>query len=257
MATEVGLTLKTVERAFEVLEIIAASEVALTTKEVAEKLKHNLSSTYHIVKTLQHRNYLDKNDRGELFIGRQIGVLNSGLGRGVSFTDLVNPYVNKLASSCSETIYLTRWINNLAVIQIVIESKQSLRVTGLDIGYSGSEERRASGKAILSQLAPAQVIELSSQMFKSESKERRKIKLKNLEKELEEVRAKGFAFDKEEYEPGVCCIAMPYFMANGEVGGSVAVSAPVTRVQTLLKEVRLELKTISAEITNALKYMPL
>ena len=249
-------TLKTIERGLDLLELIATSDAPLTTKDIAKLLQHNLSSTYHIVNTLQGRDYLDKNERGELSMGRRIGILNAGLVKNVDFANAVRPMVSRLAASCGETVYLTRWTNGSAVIQIVIESQRSLRVTGLDVGYSGSEEKRASGKAVLAQLDPSYVGDLTKRMFEGELKGQRAAKLKSLARELEEVRANGFAFDNEDYEPGVCCIAAPFFLSNGAVGGSVAVSAPALRVKALLSEVRPELVATAAAITDAWKGMP-
>ena len=249
-------TLKTIERGLDVLEIVAASDTPLTTKDIAERLQHNLSSTYHIVNTLQSREYLDKNERGELSMGRRIGLLNASLVRSADFTHSVRPLISRLAASCGETVYLTRWMNGSAVIQIVIESQRSLRVTGLDVGYSGSEEKRASGKAVLAQLAPAHMSDLTERMFEGEPKARRATKLKHLARELDEVRVNGFAFDNEDYEPGVCCIAAPYYLPSGAVGGSVAVSAPALRVKALLDEIRPDLVDTADAITEALRGMP-
>jgi DNA-binding IclR family transcriptional regulator len=52
-----GTTLKTVERALDVLEMVAQSDEALQIKDIADKLDHNLSSTYHTVNTLLTRQY--------------------------------------------------------------------------------------------------------------------------------------------------------------------------------------------------------
>lgn len=249
-------TLKTIERGLDVLEIVATSDCPLTTKDIAERLQHNLSSTCHIVNTLQSRNYLDKNQRGELSIGRRIGLLNASLVRALDFTELVHPLISRLAASCGETVYLTRWMNGAAVIQIVIESQQSLRVKGLDVGYSGSEEKRASGKAILAQLTPAQMQVFTERIQRDEPKTRSANKLRLLARELEEVRVKGFAFDNEEYEPGVCCIAAPYFLFSGAVGGSVAVSAPVLRIDAVLRDIRPNVIDSAKAITEVLSAMP-
>ena len=48
--------------------------------------------------------------------------------------------------------------------------------------------------------------------------------------ELDKVRAQGYAFDNEEYEPGARCIAAPIYDYTGRVVAGLSVSGPVTRM---------------------------
>ncbi|MPN48833.1 putative HTH-type transcriptional regulator RhmR [bioreactor metagenome] len=41
---------------------------------------------------------------------------------------------------------------------------------------------------------------------------------------MREIRARGFAVDDCEHEPGVFCVAAPVFTASGEVAGALSVS---------------------------------
>jgi IclR family acetate operon transcriptional repressor len=233
-----GTTLKTVERALDVLEMVAQSDEALQIKDIADKLDHNLSSTYHTVNTLLTRQYLHKSDRGGLTIGTKIGILSASLVRGSDFNADVRPLIAKLAADSGETVYMSLFIAGSAVIQIVIESKKSLRVTGLSVGYSGLEDRRASGKAVLAHLSTVELNKFFVALHPKISATERTNRLESLSMELAEVRERGYAFDEQNYEPGVCCVAAPFFLPDGTVGGSVAVSAPALRVDYLRDQIR-------------------
>ena len=56
-----------------------------------------------------------------------------------------------------------------------------------------------------------------------------------LEKELVEIRARGFAIDNEEHEPGIRCVAAPIFDKSGAVIAALSVTNPAYRcsVETL------------------------
>jgi DNA-binding IclR family transcriptional regulator len=51
-----------------------------------------------------------------------------------------------------------------------------------------------------------------------------------LRKNLEQVRAQGYAVDDEEFDLGVRCIAVPVFDFRGKAVGSIGISGPATRV---------------------------
>ena len=51
-----------------------------------------------------------------------------------------------------------------------------------------------------------------------------------MRKELDEIRAQGFALDKEENELGVTCIAYPIFNFKNEVDYALSVSMSVSRL---------------------------
>jgi DNA-binding IclR family transcriptional regulator len=70
-----------------------------------------------------------------------------------------------------------------------------------------------------------------------------------LRKNLEQVRAQGYAVDDEEFDLGVRCIAVPVFDFRGKAAASIGISGPATRV-TL--ERLPELAAIVVEVGQAL-----
>jgi DNA-binding IclR family transcriptional regulator len=51
-----------------------------------------------------------------------------------------------------------------------------------------------------------------------------------LERHLAEVRERGYAVDREELEPHLCCVAGPVFDRTGSVVASISVSGPDSRL---------------------------
>jgi DNA-binding IclR family transcriptional regulator len=248
MATET--TLKTVERALRVMEIVAAHPSPPQVREVAKALGHNITSTYHLVNTLIASGYLAKGGTGRLSIGRQIGVLHASYLRRSDFSETVRPLISFLADASEETIYLTRFVADASVIEMVVESTRSLRVTGLHLGYSGLEDRRASGKAVLAQLAPDQLDAAFARLHPELSPTKRSAALAELSNELAAIREQGYAFDDEAFEEGVCCVAAPYFGARGRVAGAIAASCPALRRERLLTEVRPQVIATAHRVTE-------
>ena len=72
-----------------------------------------------------------------------------------------------------------------------------------------------------------------------------------LEKELEQVRRRGYAVDREEWAEGVCCIGSPVSDASGVIVGAVSASMPVSKF-TAWEESRLgeRLKTAAVDLST-------
>jgi DNA-binding IclR family transcriptional regulator len=74
---------------------------------------------------------------------------------------------------------------------------------------------------------------------------------KELEKELERIRKRGYAFDREEYALGVSCIAAP-LLQDGQIVAAVGISLPTDRFKRkrqALAETLLEVIAQASRVT--------
>jgi DNA-binding IclR family transcriptional regulator len=72
-----------------------------------------------------------------------------------------------------------------------------------------------------------------------------------LERELAQVRARGYARDNEELEPGVRCIAAAIRDDSGMIVAGLSLSAPAERMQDAWIE---DLQSTAARISSGLGY---
>jgi DNA-binding IclR family transcriptional regulator len=135
------------------------------------------------------------------------------------------PVIAELSASTGETTYIAALNHEKVIIQALVEGDQAVRVTGLYVGFSGSEHIRASGKAILAQLPDDERNAVLGQCVPGASAG----ELDGFISELNKVRELGWALDDGSFQEGVCCIAAPFYRSGGSVAGSVAVSVPAAR----------------------------
>jgi DNA-binding IclR family transcriptional regulator len=243
-------TLKTIERACDVLEAVASAKPSEQPqiRDISAAIGHNLSSTYHIVNTLITRNYLERDVQGRLSIGVKTSELNSSRVRGLDLLQFAQPIIDSLAESSDETVYLTRNVGGRVVIQLATESRKSLRATSLALGRSGNEDRRASGRAVLAYLSEEELWSAYRELYPIASVEELETRMKT----LDTVRRNGFAFESDGYEAGISCLAAPFFGTDGKVGGSISVSAPTLRIDHLLNEVQSQVIAAAKQMTSML-----
>jgi IclR family acetate operon transcriptional repressor len=225
-------TLQTATRALAFLEYVAQSPEPPQLKEVAAALEINITTCYHLFNTLHQAGYLVRVSDGSLRIGGRAAVLYNGLVRNFALGRDLHPVVEELSAETNETAYVTSLSGDGVVIQAVVEGKQAVRVTGLYVGFSGSEHMRASGKAVLAHLPDAARSEILDNALRALNAKERKEILANLHGELAEVRSRGWAFDDRYFADTVCCVSAPFFSSAGDVAGSLAVSMPAERFAT-------------------------
>ena len=63
---------RSVSRAFRILEEVGASPAPLTVKAIARRCQLNLSTSYHLVRTLAYEGYLVRGPDGRYMLGSSV-----------------------------------------------------------------------------------------------------------------------------------------------------------------------------------------
>jgi DNA-binding IclR family transcriptional regulator len=221
--------IQSVTRALQIIEVLAQYPEGLSVREIANKVNLNVSTTHHLVNTLEAKNYVATLPDGVYSLGVAIPSLYSAFLAGFQPDVRLLEVLNNLARITRETSYINTWQNDEVVIQAIVESPQALRIGGLYVGYRGYNHARAGGKALLAYLSHEQLdyyltthplISLTpntinnAEIFKAH---------------LQLVAQQGYAIDREEFAEGVCCIAAPVLLADGKAVAAVSVSVPAQR----------------------------
>lgn len=243
-------TLQTVERALAFMETVAQARRPPRLKEVAQALGLNPATSYHLLNTLLGAGYLTREGDGSLRIGSRTAVLHQGLVRHFVMGRDLMPVVEELSARTGETAYVAALSHQSVVIQALAQGDHAVQVTGLYVGFSGSEHIRASGKAVLAHLPAAQRDSVLAQALAAEDE------LQAAIADLEKVRAQGWALDDGQFQEGVCCVAAPFFGSGGAVAGSVSVSVPATRFPAIRETITEAVRDAAAQASAVLGHDP-
>lgn len=230
--------LGTVRRALTLLEWVAAQPSPPTVRDCSEALGLNLTTSYHLVNTLCDARYLRKDGARRLTVGPQIAALYGVLARNALPTRALQPIMERLRAQTGETCYLSSWDQGEVLMQIVMESPQALRVSGLYPGSRGPAHCRASGKAMLAFLPERELDDYLDRGPFASVTARTITDPDRLRAELLATAGRGYAVDQEEFEEGVCCIAAPYFDHSERLRGAVSVSMPTFRAPLMGDQIR-------------------
>lgn len=225
-------TLQTVDRALMFLEFIAAQKDPPTVQAVSEALGLNITTCYHMMRTLANRDYLKRRKGGKLVLGKAIAPLYQSYRSRLDINQELAAIVGQLCEATGETSYFSAPEEDCVVLQILADGTHQLRVGGIYTGSSGREHVRASARAILPYLSEAHRKRiLDASLSAKSSKDAKEIR-KKFEAAMELTRERGWSSDSEAYAQGITGIGRPVFDGQGKILGALGLIVPTLRMES-------------------------
>jgi len=221
------LRVQSVGRAVKILQVVAESAVGMHLSEIVARSGLPVQATNHLVHTLTATGMLMRRDRGVYSLGYQIGALADALNRQLAPPEHLMPMIRKIANESFEACYASGWVNGEIVTLVGVQGSYPIQAKEVSIGSQGAAHARASGKLLLA-LAPEgdRIAYLKGKVLTPRTPStitNRKV----LESELVQIAEQGYALDREEYELGLSCIAVPVGYAGARY--ALTLSAPTGR----------------------------
>jgi DNA-binding IclR family transcriptional regulator len=222
---------KSAERAIDLIELVArhGSARGFTLTELAQQLDLPKSSVHGLVHTLQRRGYLSQDDTTRTF---HLGLRLWELGRAFDLHDelvrLVLPIMRGIAADLNEIVQLAvrDGIHNVYLAKV--DCDQPIQLISR-VGARLHCHATGLGKALLSGLGDEEIDRLYDGMPLPQLTANTILDLEALKQEVRRVRAAGYAEDREEYVPGLRCVAVPLRSRQGQVLAAMSVSLPTPR----------------------------
>ena len=211
------------------LQLLGEQSSDLGVVELSRRLQVHKSNVSRLLATLERHGLVIRNLHTDKFgLGPAlIGLAGAALQR-IDLRSVARGHLEQLAEATRETV-------NLAILdgdQVVNIEKLPSQHYIRDIGWIGRRSPlhcTATGKALVAQLTRAERQRLVGSRLKRYTPNTI-VDWAGLERELAQVRKRGFAVGREELEPGLVAVAAPIRGPDGGVVASVSVSGPSFRV---------------------------
>lgn len=239
-------------RGLEVLDLMV--EVAeerdgtVGVSQIARVLGVDKSSASRLARTLAQHGYVERDPASRRYrLGSKMRHAVPADG-AANLLQRARPFLYllmKQSGECAHTAVLTR---GSALIIDDVESAASLRVAG-GVGRLNPLHCTAVGKVFLAfgDTVPEEVLERRTH--------RTIVDHEALLRHAELIRERGYAFDDEENELGVRCLAAPVRGDDGRLLASIGISGPLTRMtDTALPGMTQLVMGVAQELSQALGY---
>ena len=166
---------------------------------------------------------------GRYLIGIRLLNLASRSWARSEFRAVAEPHLRRLQELTGETVHLGVLRGSEVIYLDKVEGRQSVRMYS-QIGNASPAYCTGVGKAALSALDD---LDLAGRIANLEFRpytEHTHRRPAGLLADIVEIRARGYAFDHEEHESGICCVAAPIRSEDGGMLAGVSVTGPAYRV---------------------------
>jgi len=246
--------LLTLGRGIAVLEEVARSRGLVTAKGLSVALDLNLSTTYQVLRTLQSYEYVHRLRGGGYQLGARVGFLIEHYDVELAAPQVLIDGLDELHQATEETVHISLIEGSAITVVASREGTRRVRVGNIAVGFSGYPHARASGKAVLAAFAPENIEEFFLARRLDQVTEHTIVDWDDLLAELEQTRRRGVAYDLEEYEKGVACIAAVILGERGGPVGAYSASMPIARFPDYHELVAREVARAAENASRELGY---
>ena len=222
-------TVHAVERAIDVLEIVAA-EGRIGATEIAVRLGVHKSTVSRLIASLQQRGFVEEAGvRGKYQLGFAVVRLTEATVAQSGLVEVAQPECDRLADAFGETVNLA--VLDGAATLNVLEARSDRHVALRTwVGQVTPAHATATGKVLVSEMTSGQLrSRLGPQL--SALTPNTITDFRAFDVELEHVRSRGWASTAEELEAGLNSIAVPVrSKVTNRIVASICVSGPEYRL---------------------------
>src|ERR1700736_2261583 len=242
------------QRGLRLLQLFSESPRGLTAKQVASLSRLPVSTVHRFLANLHSAGFLNCGSDGVYHLGIAcFSIGQAALGQ-LDIRRLSLPYLQELNQQTRETIHLTVRHGLSAVYVEKLDSPEPLRIHSR-IGAAVPLYCTAVGKVMLAYMPDEERKKILPQLGLKRLAPNTVGNRRELEGELYRVRKNGYAYDLEEHELHIRCIAAPIWDHAGGVHASLSITAPMVRMTvTRLRQLAPLIQNAGLQISRELGY---
>jgi DNA-binding IclR family transcriptional regulator len=222
------MTLQSVENALTILELLRDRDDA-GVSELAGLVGVAPSTAHRLLSTLLVRGFVRQTDNSKKY---KLTSAMTGVREGkpdADYVTITHDLLVRLEEATHETVHLAMLDGTNSRYLDVVESRQQLHVPSR-VGVPVPAHASSAGKALLATFPPLAVSQLYPEDELPRSTRMTVCSKAELDRDLANVRIKGYARIIEEWEPEVSALAMPVVGPNRICSLAITVSGPQKRL---------------------------
>lgn len=218
-------------KAMRIIEILAEIPTPARLQDIARKSKIPSSTVVRFLNALVETGYVRKIEQNQ---GYELTLKITAIGNKVynkfSYREIIHPYLVSLSESFEESVSLCVEQSDQVVYIDAVDGPGHTLQTLQRIGRVAPMYCTGTGKILLLNYDADTISKKVSGQGLKAFTQHTITTVEQLLLELKEVQRTGIAYDNEECELGVRCIAVPIYDFTQKVIAAMSVSAPVNRL---------------------------
>jgi len=244
--------IQVIERMMKLLDVLSYYHDPVSLKQLALETGLHPSTAHRILAAMGVTGFVERAEPGTYQLGIRLLELGNLVKSRINIRDSALPLMQRLHKEIGESVNLgVRQGDEIVYVERTSSGRSSVRVVHL-VGARAPLHVTAVGKLFLVEDGTAGVRDYAKRTGLPGLTPNSLTTLPALERELDKVRRHGVAFDNEEIELGLRCIAAPIRDDSGELVAGLSVSAPADRHSAGWAPL---VRQVAAEISAAIGYV--
>jgi IclR family acetate operon transcriptional repressor len=245
MADKPSGGVQSVERVFELLELITDAGGEVTLSELSNATDLPLPTIHRLLRTLVSLGYIRQLPNRRYALGPRL--IRLGEAANKQLGSLARPQLKSLVDRLGETANMGVLDSDMVIYVAQVPSLHSMRMF-TEVGKRGYMHATGMGKAILAQLGDDEVRGIVGRQGMPTPTPKSIGDVDTLLEDLKLIRQRGYSIDEEEQEVGVRCFAMA--IPNAPTPAAISVSGPVSRVDQAFADKAVPLLREAAQVIS-------
>ncbi|BAL22982.1 IclR family transcriptional regulator [Azoarcus sp. KH32C] len=213
----------------KLLDVLALHPDPAPLKQIALETGLHPSTAHRILGAMAQSGFVERGDGGTYRLGIRLLELGSLVKSRISLRETAMPAMLKLHAATGESVNLgIRDGDEIVYVERTSSGRSAVRVVHI-VGARAPLHTTATGKLFLAELGQDRIRDYARRTGLPGSTPASITEIAALEKELDKVRRHSVAFDLDEVENGVRCIAAAVRDDSGELIAGLSVSTPSER----------------------------
>lgn len=247
-------TTSAIDKAIAVLDVISNCAAGVTNIELIEATKLNKIIINKILKTLLEREYVFYDQKSNKYT---LGFKSLELGISslvnVNIVDVAIPFVKSLSNTINETCFLGVYNSGNVVYLYKSEGNNAIH-TSSNLGHMRPAYCTGLGRILLAHQSEEEIQRILHSPLPQYT-QKTITDSSQLYEILAKVRIENIAYDWEEVEEGLICVASGIFNYSNDVVAAMSIAGPSHRMQNQMEKCASLLKEATNSISKRLGYI--
>lgn len=219
----------TLGKAISVLDIVASADQPMRFTDILALSDQPRGTLHRQLSNLVEEGLLSLGRDHSYSVGIRLLKFAAKAWAGNQFRAIAEPHLRVLHDLTGETVHLGVLRGAEVIYLDKVESRQAVRMYS-QIGNASPAYCTGVGKAAMAALPDAELRAVIAKIKFRRFTDSTLTTPEALLSEIETIRMSGNAYDREEHEPGIRCVAAPIHSADGSFVGGISVTGPAYRI---------------------------
>ena len=226
-----GKTIQSVSKAMKLLDLLAESPQPMTLAEISQKTGWPKSTVHGLLSTMREFSVIAQDGEGRYMLGIRLFEYGCTLSSSWTIIETAKPYIQHISYTSGEAVFLSILDRGEVITLDRADNRTGLWISA-EMGCRLPIHCTSQGKLFLAYMPEQDRKSILKRTDLKPYTEHTITTQAALQRELDEIRKRGYATENGEYKTGMRSVAAPIFDENGDVRYAIGIIGMFRQIES-------------------------